>query len=286
MSSLVLGLSIGAALVAVYAFYLAGFRVENGNVGALTVFGKFVRDADGAVKTYGPGLQWKPPWARAVEVSLAERSLSVADNAASIEVLASDGTRVRVNARLRYRVMPKRLATFLAEAKDATDHLRGLFRLTVREQIPRFEQREGELSAYTALRLRMNELQQKTLDALRDQAAKEFGVEVIAVDYLQIDPPEELVDALNAVITAESEANEHVARAELSAQGRVLAAEHAVSIANAHALATEAEILTVGQELAMLADQGVLNDYVERRRLEVLGGSRRIFLNHNSNLRS
>lgn len=286
MSSLVLGLLIGAAVSAVYVFILSGFRVENGNVGALTVFGKFVREPDGSVKTYGPGLQWKSPWARAIEVSLAERSLSVADNAASIEVLASDGTRVRVNARLRYRVMSKRLATFLAEAKDATDHLRALFRLTVREQIPRFEQRPTELSAYTALRLRMNELQQRTLDALRDEAAKEYGVEVIAVDYLQIDPPEELVDALNAVITAESEANEHVARAELSAQGRVLAAEHAVSIANAHALATEAEIRTVGEELTTLAEQGVLNDYVERRRLEVLGGSRRIFLNHNSNLRS
>ena len=30
----------------------------------------------------------------------------------------------------------------------------------------------------------------------------------------------------------------------------------------------------------MIADQGVLRDYVARRRLEVLGGSRRVYLNH------
>lgn len=279
---MIFGLLIGAALVAAYVFVRSGFRVDNGDVGALAVFGKFVRRADGAVKTFGPGLSWKPPWAQAIEVSLAERSVTVADDGAPIEVLASDGTRVRVNARLRYRVAPARLATFLAEAKDATAHLRALFRLTVREQIPRFEPRPDELSAYTALRLRMNELQQRTLDALRATAAEAYGVDAIAVDYLQIDPPEELVDALNAVITAESEANALVARTELQAQQRVLAAEHAVAIANAHALATESEILTIGAELTTLDDQGVLADYVERRRHEVLGGSRRIFLNHTS----
>ncbi|HVK88210.1 MAG TPA: SPFH domain-containing protein [Kofleriaceae bacterium] len=286
MSSFVLGLIIGTAIVAVYLFVRSGFRVDNGNIGALTVFGKFVRGANGAVRTYGPGLSWKAPWAQAIEVSLAERSLSVAETGSSIEALAADGTRVRVNARLRYRVSPLHLARFLAEAKDAPEHLRTLFRLTVREQIPRFEQQPSELSAYTALRLHMNELQQRTLDAMREAAAEEYGVEVIAVDYLQLDPPEELVDALNAVITAESEADALVARTELTAQQRVLAAEQAVAIANAHALATESEILTVGAELATLAEQGVLCDYVDRRRLEVLGGSRRIYLNHTTTLRS
>lgn len=279
-ASLLLGVLIGAALVAVYVFVRAGFRVDNGNVGVLAVFGRFVRDAGGQVRTYPPGLHWKAPWAQAVEVSLAERSLSVADNGGAIEVLASDGTRIRVNARLRFRVDPARIATFLAEAKDATHELAGLFQLTVREQLARFEQRPDELSAYTALRLRMNELQQRMLDAMAADALAEYGLVVIAVDLVQIDPPEELVDALNAVITAESEAHALVARTELQSQQRVIAAEQAVAIANARALATEAEIRTVGHELATLGQQGVLGAYVARRRVEVLGGSRRVYLNH------
>lgn len=284
MISFVLGLAIGAALVAFYVIARAGFRVDNGNVAVLGVFGRLVTDGGGRVKTVGPGLHARAPWAEVAQVSLAERSLPAGDK--HLEVLASDGTRLRVNARLRYQVHPDHLARFLTESKHATEHLGSLFQLTVREQIARFAQRPDELSAYTALRLRISELQRQVLDAIQPQALAEYGVTVTAVDVLQIDPPEELVDALNAVITAESEAQALVARTELSSQQRVLSAEQAVAIANARALAVESEIRTIGEELAVLADQGVLRDYVARRRAEVMGGSRRVYLNHQPTLRS
>lgn len=280
MMSLILGTLAGGVLVAVVLLARSGVRVDNGSLAVLSVFGRFTRDPKGAVITLGPGFHWRKPWARAHAVSLAERSLAFDSKDSAIEALAADGTRIRVNARLRFRVDPGHVVTFLAEAKDAPEHLAGLFRLTMREQIARFELRGVELSAYTALRLRMNELQQRTLDAMQEAALVEYGVQVVAVDLLQIDPPEELVDALNAVITAESEANALVSRTELQCQQRTLSAEHAVTIANARAKANESEIRTVGLELATLADQGVLSDYVARRRLEVLGGSRRVYLNH------
>jgi regulator of protease activity HflC (stomatin/prohibitin superfamily) len=280
--NIVIGISIGAALVALYAFVRAGFRVDNGNLAVLTVFGRFVRE-NGKARTFGPGLHWKAPWAQPVIVSLAERSIALGDKAASVEALAWDGTRIRVNARLRFRVRADGLTRFIADNKDAVEHLAGLFRLAVREQIARFEKKPDELSAYTSLRLRMQELQQRIEGAMKQAALDEYGVDVASVDLLQIDPPEELVDALNAVISAESEAVALVARTDLQAQQRVLAAEQAVAIANAHALATEAEIRTVGLELGTLADQGVLREYVSRRQDEVLGESRRVYLNHSSN---
>jgi regulator of protease activity HflC (stomatin/prohibitin superfamily) len=282
MNSIIIGALLGAAAVLLYAFVRAGFRVDNGNIAVLTVFGKFVREG-GKVKTYGPGLHWKAPWAKVTVVSLAERSLALDDKSKSIEALAADGTRIRVNARLRYRVVTEGVSKFIADVKDAVEHLGGLFKLTVREEVARFEQRSEELSAYTSLRLRMHELQQRIQDAMKQSAMDEYGIKVVSVDLLQIDPPEELVDALNAVITAESEAHALVARTDLQAQQRVLAAEQAVAIANGHALASEAEIRTVGSELATLADHKVLRDYVERRQIEVLGDSRRVYLNHASN---
>ncbi|MBA3540960.1 MAG: SPFH domain-containing protein [Deltaproteobacteria bacterium] len=280
MTSLLFGLGAGAALVALYSFWRSAFRIENGNVGVLVRFGRLVRDATGRVTTFPPGLHAKAPWVRATEISLAERSMSLEEHGGVIEVLAPDGTRIRVNARLRFHVAQDRVAAFLAESKDAVEELRGLFRVTVREQIARFEPTSADLSAYTALRSRMNELQQRTLEALQESALHEYGIAVIAVDYLQIDPPEELVDALNAVITAESEANALVARTALQCLQRSLAAAQAVEIANAHALAVEDEIRTVGHELISLAERGVLRDYVDRRRAEVLGHSRRVYLNH------
>lgn len=282
INSLILGAAIGAALVGLYAFIRAGFSVDNGNAAVLTVFGRFVRSSDKKVRTYGPGLHWKAPWANPIIVSLAERSLGLDEKSKSIEALASDGTRIRVNARLRYRVTEDGVARFIADAKDAVEHLAGLFQVTVREQVARFEQKPEELSAYTSLRLRMHELQSRIQDAMKHAALTEYGIAVASVDLLQIDPPEELVDALNAVITAESEARALVSRTELQAQQRLLAAEQAVAIANAHALAQEAEIRTIGTELTTLHNQGVLRDYVARRQLEVLGESQRVYLNHNS----
>lgn len=286
MQSLVLGLAIGGVIAAVYLVYRSSFRVDNGNVAIISVFGRFMRDANKKPRIYGPGLHWCAPWAQAIEVSLAERSMSLDEKRTSVEALAADGTRIRVNARVRYRVDPDRIDVFLVDAKDAIEHLCGLFRLVVREQIARFEQKPEELSAYTALRLRIPELQQRTQKALAAQALAEYGIVVTSVDILQIDPPEELVDALNAVITAESEANALVSRTELTCQQRVLSAEQAVEIAEARASATESEIRTVGAELTALAERGVLRDYVARRRLEVLGGSRRVYLNHQSSNRS
>lgn len=284
-NSLAIGLAIGGALVGLFAFMRAGFRVDNGTAAVLTVFGRFVRSGK-RVRTFGPGLHWKAPWARPIIVSLAERSLGLDEKAKNIEALASDGTRIRVNARLRFCVTEDGVGRFIADAKDAIEHLTGLFQVTVREQVARFEQRPDELSAYTSLRLRMMELQARIQDAMKQAALKEYGIEVASVDLLQIDPPEELVDALNAVITAESEARALVSRTELQAQQRVLAAEQAVAIANAHALAQESEILTVGKELTTLANQGVLRDYVARRQLEVLGESQRVYLNHTPSVRS
>jgi regulator of protease activity HflC (stomatin/prohibitin superfamily) len=126
----------------------------------------------------------------------------------------------------------------------------------------------------------MPELQQRAEEAIKRDALEEYGIIVTSVDLLQIDPPEELIDALNAVVTAESEVKALISRTELQTQQRVLSAEQAVEIANARALATEVEIRTVGLELATLADQGVLRDYVARRQDEVMGGSRRVYLNH------
>ena len=280
MSSLIIGSLIGGTFVVLYLFVNAGFRVDNGNVAVLTVFGRFVR-VQGNVRVFGPGLHWKAPWAQVVVVSLAERSLALGDKLASIEALAADGTRIRVNARLRYRVREDGVEKFVAETKDVVQHLTGLFQLSVREQVGRFEQRPEELSAYTSLRVRMHELQQRIHDAMKQGTADEYGIAVASVDLLQIDPPEELVDALNAVITAELEANALVSRTELQAQLRVLSAEQAVAIEHAYALASEIQIRTVGVELVVLANQGVLRDYVGRRQDEVLGESRRIYLNHN-----
>ncbi|MDF2695628.1 MAG: hypothetical protein K0S65_4011, partial [Labilithrix sp.] len=91
-------------------------------------------------------------------------------------------------------------------------------------------------------------------------------------------PPDELADALNAVIQANSEADALVHRAEAECQQRILAAERGVAIAGARSQAIETEIRKLCTFLEDLDRKGVLDAYVARRRSEVTSESRTLFL--------
>lgn len=67
-------------------------------------------------------------------------------------------------------------------------------------------------------------------------------------------------------------------RAEGECQQRILAAERGVDIARARAAAVGLEIKKLAGYLAELEAKGVLDAYVARRRSEVLGESRAVFL--------
>ena len=106
-----------------------------------------------------------------------------------------------------------------------------------------------------------------------------YGVRFHAVDLTDILPPDELADALNAVISAQSIADAEYFHAEGEQQKRTLAAREGVDIARRHAHAEELEIDQLGTYLRELHERGVLHDYVERRRAEVTAESRAVFFN-------
>jgi len=103
-----------------------------------------------------------------------------------------------------------------------------------------------------------------------------------AVDLTDILPPDELADALNAVIQARSEADAAYARTEGESQQRELAAERGVEIAKARARAVETELDALGGYLAQLDEQGTLDLYVDRRRAEVTSEAKALYLRSES----
>ncbi len=100
----------------------------------------------------------------------------------------------------------------------------------------------------------------------------------VAVDLADILLPDELADALNAVMQAQSEAEAQLFRAEGECQQRILASEHGVRISRTRATAIEVEILGLTSFLEELENRGVLDAYVARRRAEVTSESRALFL--------
>ena len=98
-----------------------------------------------------------------------------------------------------------------------------------------------------------------------------------AVDLTDIYPPEELEDALNAVINAQTESEELLARTEAECEQRILSAKQSLEIAKNNAQAHAIEIIKLGSYLERLSQLGVLDQYVSRRKFEVLSESKTVY---------
>jgi regulator of protease activity HflC (stomatin/prohibitin superfamily) len=105
------------------------------------------------------------------------------------------------------------------------------------------------------------------------------------VDLMDILPPDELADALNAVMNARSEADSQRFRAESESRQQLLSAQQGVDIARTHASAVQLEMDTLAEHLGTLERDGVLELYVERRQAEVLSESRTVYVNESGGAR-
>ena len=182
------------------------------------------------------------------------------------------------------------LEAYLFGLKRRREHIVGLFTCLLRSEIANFRTPDPEGGPVTralasrsdggsfALIRRERQLLNKRIEAfVMDAIGGSYGVNFSAVDLTDILPPDELADALNAVLTAHANADSHYARAESDCQQRMLAAERGVDIARERARAAEIEILTLGAFLAKLENTGVLETYVARRRAEVLSEAKGVF---------
>ncbi len=291
-----IGAAAGLALYFVFILYRCSFKVEEGYLAVLVAFGKAETLGDKHVlKTYGPGIHWKKPWERAVQVSMKEQTLDLNREEGGGTAMADDGTILRLDSFVRYVPVKAELYEFLFGLERPLDHITGLFTCLLRNEIANFRGREDDLGrqgeslsirfdfasqagSYALIRRERKLLNEHIESFCRHKIDDRYGVRFNAVDLADILPPDELADALNAVIQAHSEAEGHLHRAEGECQQRILAAERGVSIASARAHAIETEMRRLCVFLGELEQSGVLSAYVARRRAEVMSESRTLFL--------
>lgn len=137
-------------------------------------------------------------------------------------------------------------------------------------------------SSFAVVRRERRRLNERIEAFCNKEIVGRYGVRFSAVDLTDILPPEDLVDALNAVINAQLESETAVAREEADCKRRILAAERGVEVARARALAVEQEIDGIGGFLEELSDKRTLSDYVARRRTEVMTQSKTLFVRSDS----
>lgn len=287
------GLIIGVSLYACLVAYRSSFRVQEGHLAVLTTFGAVEKERGQPhrLKKYGPGFHFKLPWQQVVTVPMMEQSLELSGEEAGRSAMTDDGTVLRFDSILRYVPVEEDLEQFLFGLRAPLEHITALFTCLLRNEIANFRAPASsapidsltvdfvaQAGSYALIRRERNRLNEYISNFARSQIGNRYGVRFNAVDLTDILPPDELADALNAVMQAQSEAETHYFRAEADSRQRVLAAERGVSIARARAQAVHTEIVTMGHHLRELADNGSLQEYVARRREEVLSESRSRFV--------
>jgi regulator of protease activity HflC (stomatin/prohibitin superfamily) len=296
---LFLGIIVGTAAYCVYLSARCFFRVEQGHLAVLTSFGAAQKDGK-RLRTYEPGIHFKWPWQRVHHVAMMEQSLELSGEDAGRTAMTYDGTILRFDSILRFQPVPAELEHFLFDLKSPHEHITGLFTSLLRNEIANFhppahpsgdakgngdaiqDSLEASGGAYAQIRRERALLNTRIEEFCRTQIGRRYGVRFNAVDLTDILPPDELADALNAVINAQTEAESLYTHAEASTRQQIVAAEHGVEIAKARGLATELEINTLGDVLAGLHAEGTLADYVGRRRAEVVSQSKTLYMRSGS----
>lgn len=277
-----------------YLIYLASrcvFQIQEGHLGVLISFGKVMPAEPGRdqLKTFGPGLHLKWPWQRVRKVSMMEQMIDLSGEEGGTTAMASDGTMLRLDSKLRLTPEVEHLHHYLFSMERPVEHVKGLFTCLLRNEIANFDQKEATASkdlkpqsylpavrvgSYAAIRRERRLLNQHIQEFCRAQIGNRYGVRFDGVDLTDILPPEELAQSLNSVMNAQSEAQRLLAQTEAECEQRILAARKGLAIARARGRAVEDEIGTMAGLLADLQRNGTLDLYIERRRGEVLAESR------------
>ena len=297
---LLLGLTIGLVICALAVAFRCAFRVEEGHLAVLVTFGRAeTKGGKHKLVTYGPGLHQKKPWQKVVSVSIKEQNLDLNAEEGGGTAMADDGTILRLDSFVRYVPVEDVLYEHLFGVERPLDHITGLFTCLLRNEIANFrgpapaageEGAEepaalstrfdfaGQAGSYAQIRRERRLLNERIQQFCHAKIDNRYGVRFVAVDLADILPPDELADALNAVMQAQSESEALLFRAEGECQQRILASEKGVRIARTRANAIEIEINGLAGFLDDLEARGVLDAYVARRRAEVTSESRALFL--------
>jgi regulator of protease activity HflC (stomatin/prohibitin superfamily) len=229
-------------------------------------------------------------------VSIKEQSLDLSGEKGGKLAMTDDGTVLRLDSILRYVPDEKNIDHFLFGMKAPLEHITALFTCLLRNKIANFRETavrsdeaavsirslgfavDDSIGSYALIRRERRQLNKRIEEFCEREIGHRYGVKFQGVDLTDILPPDELSEALNAVMNAHSEAETQYFQAESACHHRVVAAREGIAISERRAQAVENEIKKLGEYLIELKRRGQLGAYVQRRRAEVLAESRTLYV--------
>ncbi len=255
-------------VVAVIAVSLGVRTVPQGQVWTVERFGRFTR-------SLSPGLNLMTPFVERVghKMNVQEIVIDIPEQA----VITRDNAAVMVDGIMYYRVLDAGMAAY--GAQNLVQALTSMAMTNIRSVIGAMDL-DGALSG-------REEINGRLLETL-DHATAPWGVKVSRVELRKIEPPANLVAAMNLQMTAErerratvaranGEREAEIARAEGAKQARVLEAEGrlAAALKDADARVALAEAEAKATRLVADAAQGAgaeaLRYFVATKYVEAIG---------------
>ncbi len=269
------GIVIALAVVGLVALARSFFKVEEGHHALLSSFGA-VRRQNGKPVLFGAGLHMRMPWEKAHEFSVMERVMDIREDSREVEVLARDGTLLRIDPRVRFAFRLEAAERFVFGISRPIRHMREFYRAVVGNEIARFGNDTAE-GSYAAIRKSRKGFHDG-LRARGNETERQYGIDFRSADLVEILPPADLAEALNSVQKVIAQNETMISRVQAECDQRIVAAEHGLEIAQLHAEAAEKEIDILGEAVKSLHKDGSLDAYVNRRRDEAASASKTLYL--------
>jgi regulator of protease activity HflC (stomatin/prohibitin superfamily) len=259
-------LLIGAAIFAVFFFFLGIRIIRPTHRGLIEVFGRYRRFAE-------PGFHWVfPVIARMFQINTTEQMV----NAEPQEIITNDNLNARVDAQVYFRVLPDESSVKASQYNVNNYQLQivNLARTTLRNII-------GTMTLKSANSER-SKINTELLHTLLNET-KSWGIAIVRTELKEIDPPKDVQETMNKVVKAENEkiaAIDFATATETMADGQKRAEiKKAEGIRQAEILKAEGEAQAI-QLVNEAADRYFVGNAQLLKRLQTVEES----LRHNSKI--
>ena len=275
-----LGFVLGFMVYLIFTLRKIFFQVQEGHIATIISFGK-AKSIDSSkvnLKIYNSGLHLKFPWEKIKKISIKEQILDLTMSENATMLMTTDGTLLKIEAKLRYTPLLNNIYSLLFSMEKPKDHIKNFFNGLMHQEIGKFSNAKVLSSdkdiqlrkgSYAILRTERSNLNLQINELCSDKFREHYGFQFEGIDIIDILPPEELAQALNAVIHAQTEAEKNFALKEAECEQKLLAAKKGIEIAKSKAKSVKAEILTQAKILEKLSEVGTLQEYIQRREIEV-----------------
>jgi regulator of protease activity HflC (stomatin/prohibitin superfamily) len=280
--ALFLGVGLAALLTLLFGVYTIGPTER----GVLTTFGRVRRmpgnttedpqlgplltDEEKKRYTYpnihvilpgGPYFKW--PWQRLYKIDMTIQAIDITWDPeiaqTHIEAVTKDNLTVHITGQIRWKPCERNLYAYLFGVSHPAAHVMGFFISTLRDRVATFhgERAEGAVEGVSINDLRRNlSLINRYMEEACQKTAARYGVQLDAALITNIDPPNDVDEALASINTTQNQVAAAISQSRADAEQRLKMAEQAVQIAENRAAAEAAPLLELGKTLAAMHAQG------------------------------